>query len=422
MNAPSHHRDVGLRRNTPAHRRGHGSRRVDGHGPGRAVWRGSIVVVAIALVAGCSSDPGAATPSGSPDPASGPEAASTPAAPSSGAPPSPTTTATPDSTATPGSTATSSTAPSISDETTSLPGDVAQQVLEQREAGWPDRVAIETFDIDTAAPLDVVEVARDDHDGIAIREVTFASPDGGVVPALIAEPADPVGRAMVMVPGMPERKEAYVPAISEFACTGLTAIVVDPPWTRDPDRSFEESISFTPLDRGEQVQLIHDVRRAVDLLEAEYGVDRVGYTAISYGASMGLQVAAVEPRIDALALLSVDGGVVDHFTSEGNPIGILAMGTPEDQQAWIDAMAPVEPVRFVAEATAPILFLHGRQDNVAPPVKARVVHGVAGESADVRWYDAGHGLEPQAFRDMFDWWAAQFDLDVDRVAACPAGE
>ncbi len=366
----------------------------------RAVRTG-ILGLLVLLVAACGS---ATNPDG------GAAAASNPDIAASGA-----TTATPDSSA--------SSVPTSPDQgaPTSMPTD-PRTALAAKEATWPPRLDLAAFDVDATQPLEVTELSRTTNDGVTIRELTYTSAAEGVVPALLAEPQDPTAHGMVMVPGSPERKEAYISAISEFACAGLTTIVVDPPWAREDGRSGEEAVAFTAQDRDEQVQLIRDVRRAVDLLEQDYDVDRVGYTAISYGAVMGLQVAAVEPRIDAFALLSVDGGLVDHFTYNGHPIGILAMAPRQEQEAWIEALAPVEPVRFVSEATAPILFLQGREDNVTPPQKAEIVHVAAADVADVRWYDAGHDLEPQAFRDMFTWWAEQFDLDRERVANCPAGE
>jgi dienelactone hydrolase len=63
-------------------------------------------------------------------------------------------------------------------------------------------------------------------------------------------------------------------------------IAIDAPFAR---RSGAP-IAFTRRDRAEQIQLIVDLRRAVDLLRARADVDddRIAYLGMSYGAVMGV--------------------------------------------------------------------------------------------------------------------------------------
>jgi cephalosporin-C deacetylase-like acetyl esterase len=59
-------------------------------------------------------------------------------------------------------------------------------------------------------------------------------------------------------------------------------------------------VRFDERDRREQIQLIVDLRRAVDLLVARDDVDpdRIGYLGVSYGGAMGGLLAGVEDRVD----------------------------------------------------------------------------------------------------------------------------
>lgn len=282
-----------------------------------------------------------------------------------------------------------------------------------------ERADLALFDYEPDGPVEVTDIGTREYNGIQVRDITFDSPLGGAVPAFIAEPlSDPANVGIVMVPGMPEQRDAYLQPITEFACGGATAIVIDPPWTRDPERNMDSAFTFTETDWDEQVQLVVDARRAVDLLE-EMGMEAIGFDAISYGASIGAQLAAVEDRIDAFVLLAASPGVVARFTDNGNPVSMLAMSTDDAAaREWLDLMAPLEPILFVGDATAPLLFVNGREDTIVTPEEGEAMHAAAGPDAEVRWYDSGHDLPAEAFSDQFRWIAEQLGLDPDRLAGC----
>lgn len=268
-----------------------------------------------------------------------------------------------------------------------------------------------------ATPVEVTDVGTVEELGRDIRDVTYPSPLGGDVPAYIAEPDDPSDVGILMLHGLPEKRHAYLDPIARFACAGATAMVIDGPMNRDPDRPPYEPITFTDVDRDEHIQMVVDLRRAIDVLEAA-GAETIGYDAISYGAAIGASLAGVDDRIAAFALLSADAGLADHFTNDGATLFPLSSKPKDEQQAWLDAMEPLDATNYVGDATAPILFVQGRQDEVIPTAKAEALHAAAGDNAEVRWYDTGHNLNPDAFVEHLDWLAEQVGLDQDRVDEC----
>jgi len=109
-------------------------------------------------------------------------------------------------------------------------------------------------------------------------------------------------------------------------------------------------------------------------------------------------------------LVVPDGGLVSHFTG------------PEDQQfmesvpcatrnAWLRAMTPIEPIRFIAHATVPLLIQNGRSDNLVPAADAELLHEAAPEPRTVQWYMAGHGLNQQALFARHNWLVEHIGLD-----------
>jgi len=275
------------------------------------------------------------------------------------------------------------------------------------------------FAYDADAPIELTDVGTLEENGYEIRDVTYASPLSGDVPAYIAEPTeDPAGGGIIMTPGIPEKRHSYADPISRFACAGATAIVVDAPWARTEDRGGDTALSFTPQDHDEQIQLVVDLRRAIDVLE-DMGAERIGFDAMSYGAGIGAILAGVEDRIDAFALLSGGVGPIRRFVSEdGTALYPLTFKSRAEQRVWIEAMEPIEPEHFVGEATAPILFVAGREDTIITPDEVELIHEAAGDGAEVRWYDAGHDLSPEAFMEHLDWLAEQVGLDQDRIDEC----
>jgi uncharacterized protein len=134
--------------------------------------------------------------------------------------------------------------------------------------------------------------------------------------------------------------------------------------------------------------------------------DRLAYVGRSYGGAMGALLAGLERRLKTYVLAVADGGLVSHtIGSDGTraPPG----GVPEAQwQAWLDAMRPIEPIRFVHRAPAASTFFQSaRRDHNVPAQDAAALHRAAGELSTVVWYDTGHALDAQAHVDQLEWLA-----------------
>jgi cephalosporin-C deacetylase-like acetyl esterase len=201
----------------------------------------------------------------------------------------------------------------------------------------------------------------------------------------------------------------------EFARLGAVVVLIDAPFAR---RSGDP-VRFDERDRTDQIQLIVDLRRAVDLLVARDDVDadRLGYLGVSYGGAMGGLLAGVEHRIGAYVLRVGDGGLVEHFSSADAGGFLPPTLSRERRRRWFAAMTPIEPIRYVRRATSSLLFQSGRQDEVVPPADARRYQAAAPASKEVEWYDSNHFLPPEADCDAATWLAQQIGTSPD-VTAC----
>ena len=268
------------------------------------------------------------------------------------------------------------------------------------------------FAYDVNAPLNLQRAVETMTNGVETSAISFDSPDGGRVTGMMF---DPVTRSslrpgIVLMHGMPGTAKGMTPLGQALASYGAVVIAIDAPF----NRRSGSTVQFTAQDRAEQVQLIKDLQRAVDLLRGLPNVDpaRIAYHGTSYGGAMGALFVGIERRIKAGVLVVPDGGLVSHFTGpeDSSFLASLSCGT---RVSWFKDMVPIEPIRFIALATpTPLLIQNGRTDVLVPQADAELLHAAAPDPKTIQWYQAGHGLTHQALIDRHAWLVAQIGLDA----------
>jgi uncharacterized protein len=255
------------------------------------------------------------------------------------------------------------------------------------------------FQYDRAAPLELQSTPLETREGVDIQSISFASPRGGRVNGRLFVPQ---GRGpfagVVLAHGAPGNAEAFTGRGVYIAKHGAVVIAIDAPFNRRPGGPM----TLTPADSAEQVQLIVDLQRAVDVLLSRPDVDsaRLAYVGRSYGGATGALFAGVERRLATYILASADGGITTRFTTPGGP----RPPVPDEQlRAWLAAMDPIEGYRFVGRANAPILFQNGRRDPIVTVDRAEALQSAVHGEKEVRWYDAEHALSPEAYVDQLRW-------------------
>lgn len=268
------------------------------------------------------------------------------------------------------------------------------------------------FAYDANAPLNLKKTRESTTNGVETSTISFSSPDGGSATGLLFDPVDrsSLRPGIVLMHGAPGNARQMAGLGQVLAEHGAVVIAIDAPFAR---RSGSW-IRYTAQDRAEQIQLIKDLQRAVDVLRVRPNVDaaRIAYLGISYGGAMGALFAGIERRIKAAVLVVGDGGLVSHSTGpeDTNLMASLSCATRLD---WFRAMTPIEPIRFIPHASPTALLLQsGRLDTLVPVADAEKLHAAAPQPKTIRWYDAGHGLDQQAAFDRLDWLHAEIGLDA----------
>ncbi len=267
------------------------------------------------------------------------------------------------------------------------------------------------FDYDARLPLDLRDSLWQTQEGIEIRAISFASPKGGRVTGLLYLPTTPAPHpGVVLGHGAPGNSRGFrtVELGLALARSGAVVLAIDAPFAR----RNAPPLSFTPSDSADQIHLIVDFRRGVDLLSNRPDVDRsrLGYLGNSYGGAQGALLVGVEPRITAAVLRVADGGFLAHFSDpcdEGargpeTIAGCLRWSIAEEdlpaaqRERWVASLRPIEPIQFVGNTRAKLLLQSGRQDDAVTPARARRLHATVPPGATVEWYDSGHRLPPGA--------------------------
>jgi dienelactone hydrolase len=262
------------------------------------------------------------------------------------------------------------------------------------------------FGYDASAPLRYVDRGRANRPGypIAVRDVSFSSGGRKIEGYLVLPPGRGRHPAVVFVHGSGgDRSELLAPA-AWLAARHVVALTITA-----PSASARTSAS-TPSELLRQARAVTiadvvAVRRAVDLLTSLRSVDprRIGYVGFSAGARLGALVAASEPRVRALALLSAGAATVSAYAAAAPP----AL-RPQVRRV----LGSVDPIRYIAFARPGSLLLEdGRKDTIVPRAALLNIARAAPKGTPLRWYDAPHGLNRAAYRDAFAWLARKLPIE-----------
>ena len=270
------------------------------------------------------------------------------------------------------------------------------------------------FAYDVNAPINLQKTVENTSGGVELSGISYDSPAGGRVTGILVTPVNRSSPrpGIILMHGMPgsSRDNWLINQATTFARSGAVVIAITAPFAR---RSTGSPVQMTKQDREEQIQLMKDLQRAVDVLRAQPNVaaDRIAYYGVSYGGAMGALFAAIERRIKTAVLVVGNGGLVTHLTGPED-LSFMALVSCATRNAWFHEMVPIEPIRFIGLAKpTPLLLQNGRFDEAVTPADAQLLHNAAPEPRKLLWYDAGHNLNQQALFDAHDWLVEQIGLD-----------
>lgn len=279
-------------------------------------------------------------------------------------------------------------------------GCLAAAVLAVAGCGGSDSVSqvAELAAYDDGKPLRV----RVEAENTGSTDITFQSPRGGDVEATILVPPDagegeqhPV--AVYTHPYLFSRALYYREAF-DLAERGIAVLLVNAVFTREDVQRVDlmdpvySAGAFRSLVRHDLV----DLRRSFDYLERRKDIDmeRVAVVGQEYGALPAGGLAVVDDRIDALVLAAVPAEPSKYWAKEFVP--------QETHESFHETLRDFDPTRLLGSIDGDVLLQLPRQDEDWPVAEYERLAEEA-DGADVRWYEYGHSLGPEADADRVAW-------------------
>ncbi len=269
-----------------------------------------------------------------------------------------------------------------------------------------------TFAYNANASLDLAVLSEQIQDGTTIQDITYASPAGGKASAyLIFSSSGLSSRAGLIFGHWGEgNREEFVEESRILARLGFVSLCLDAPFRRPEE--YEPQLA----EPAAELQWIVDVRRGVDLLleRFELSPQSIGYIGHSYSATFGGPIAGVEHRIRAYVLMAGWYSLSELMRTSTHPLieQDRANTPPEEFDAYLSAMAPLDACHYIGAAAPSYLFFQfARHDDFVPVKDAERYFELASEPKQIAWYDhCNHELSAQARLDRATFLCEQLGL------------
>lgn len=186
-----------------------------------------------------------------------------------------------------------------------------------------------------------------------------------------------------------------------LACQGYRVILVD---HRGHGRSTGDRISYGAYESRDMVQVLNTLQGR-GLISGE-----VGIVGISYGASVGICWAAIDPRIRGVVAIEPFCSLRDALNDAG-PMMLGATKWMFSKNDYVDIMRRIakidgfdpdeqSPLYAISHSTTPVLLIHGKADDFVRPIHSVHLHEAAPDHTKLILVDGA---------DHFDLWFKGMD-------------
>jgi dienelactone hydrolase len=237
--------------------------------------------------------------------------------------------------------------------------------------------AMRLFEYDHSLPFDYREERVTMDGATTLHYFNYLDMSGKRKLATLVLPGGtgPFG-AVIDLPGGLSGREEFEPDAIELAKHGIASLLIDSPELYAMPMNDREAVQ-------EMVFEMRELKRLVDWLAAKPEVDpnRLGLAGVSYGAVRAGTFAGVEGgRLEIAVLMSIP------------PTYSYPAMAPFDPIAWVPYVSPC--ALYIQEGTQDTWFDHADGESLI---------AAAWEPKKLVWYDAGHGLNNQAYNDYMGW-------------------
>jgi cephalosporin-C deacetylase-like acetyl esterase len=261
----------------------------------------------------------------------------------------------------------------------------------------------------TCALMQAVDV-KVGASNVSVRQLTYAQLDGSRNAATLVTPAAAATgpRPAILYlhwyepPRPTSNRTEFLAEAVELAGAGAVSLLVDTPWAKEnwfPTRDAAKDYEFT-------MQMTKDVRRALDVLLEQPGIDktRVAVVGHDFGAMWGALAVAADPRVTHFVYMAGTRSFTDWYLFTPKKEGA-------DKEAFVAKLAPLDPIAHLAKVSPrPVLLQFGTKDPFVKNEAATAMADAVSGPKTVKTYEFEHELTYQARLDRLAWIAEQFKL------------
>jgi len=190
-------------------------------------------------------------------------------------------------------------------------------------------------------------------------------------------------------------RSQFVAEATEMAKRGAACLLIETMWS-DPDFFLKRTQDDDPQN---SIQQVVDIRRAIDFLISQPDIDpdRFAYVGHDFGGMYGVLAGGLDKRPTHYVIMAATPRFPDWYLYAPKLEG-------EARENFIRQMAEIDPLTHIGNLSpAPILFQFATDDFHVPSERAEEFFKAAGEPKDLRWYEAGHGLNEKATQERVAW-------------------
>lgn len=181
----------------------------------------------------------------------------------------------------------------------------------------------------------------------------------------------------------------------EMARGGAVCLLVETLWS-DPDFFIKRTQQD---DMQNSIEEVVNIRRAMDLLLAQPNVDagRFAYVGHDFGGMYGVLAGSLDRRPAYYVVMAATPRFPDWYLYGPKLEG-------ETRETFIRQMSEIDPIVHVPSLSpASVFFQFATDDLHVPKERVEEFFAAAKEPKEMKWYQAGHGLNEEATRDRKIW-------------------
>jgi len=190
-------------------------------------------------------------------------------------------------------------------------------------------------------------------------------------------------------------RSQFVDEAKEMARSGAACLLIETLWS-DLDFFLKRTQDD---DAQNSVEEVVNIRRAMDLLLSQPGVDpkQFAYVGHDFGGMYGVLAGSLDQRPTHYVVMAATTRFSDWYF-------YLPKLEGEAREAFIKQMAEIDPITHAPNLSpASVFFQFGTDDPHVPMERAEQFFASAKEPKEMKWYEAGHGLNSTATVDRKDW-------------------